>query len=1583
MKKRILASFLSLVLVLSLVPASALAAEEPSEVSAEPTIVEPVEPSEVPAEPEETVCAELDGCAEDTHDPACPLYVEPEEPAEEPTEPENTPDTQSGVEDDSEPTDNDVDEANTPQSADGANLSQDADNAGSPVNEIKSATEITTAGGELGAGTYTLTGDVTLETANLSIPANTEVRIDLNGHTLTGNGSGSVITVQGTLTIKDTGSNGQITGCGSSASDQVRATQVNGGGIYIADGGKVTLEGGAITGNTAYNGGGVYVAKGTFIMTGGSISNNLSTRTNGGGGGGVYILDGGSFQMDNGKIAQNSSSSSGGGAVVYGTMIVNGGTISQNKALKGGGIFTGSPSVLTLNGGTITGNSLTEPQTGVGAGINIEAGCEFTVSGSPKVTENKIGEVDQNIYLDGGRCIALNGNLDNAAVLSVTLSGKTGKVTDARTYTFSDNSIISDDETLSIQIRNGDVYFMEKSVSEEDAVCSLLSDGKPVYFASLSGAVTALPSDDNVVTILRETVILDGQIDLLPNTSATITTNLNETVISWPDADTWYVNIPKTAELTVRGNVVFKGNHESNGENRATSNINAFRVAGKLNWGTPNGTSEYPKIQHFQNTAGGAGGPIHVNEGGTLNLYCGTISHNAASRGGAVYATGENAKLNLMGGTIQNNSAQYGGGAAVAGKASMELTGTVIKNNSATSQGGGICALDHSSIVMSGGTISGNKDGTATNQKLKGGGVGVMTGSSFTMTDGLIGGLSDGDKNSAADGGGICVTTTAGAHEPCTIELTGGAIKGNNAKNGGGVYVSGVDGKNPSASISGDVHISGNTAETYGGGVYLKFSAATISGGTIGGSGTNNIANSANEGGGVYSQNSSLVITGGTISGNKASTFGGGVRVFRSKAGIDVPDLKITDGTISNNSAVTGGGLHLKGNNASNIVVSEFLGGTVTENTATSNAGGIYIENCTTKMQGNPIITGNTSNGPTTNNIYLTNQTKITLTGALTSGAGIGVTMQNYAENVVVAEGTDDYTVTEHDAGFFTYDVSNGNLLIEKAKDQNSLILQKKDTNVTYYTVTLKLPEHVLADIADTHEVKKDDPYEVTFTVEEGYKIASVTVGGQEVALSEGNKITLEKVTADTEIKVTETAKDIHVTPEKIDVIGTCGTELTHQIDVSASYVAKNSIIRSYELAQDNVLPKGLTLSDTGLISGTPEEAGEWANGKEVSVVVTAQNGQTATITLNVKINKAIPTISITADKSSIVGGGTVELTVNVVPADSTVTVTQTDDQGSAAKTLTLTSGKVSVALDNKNAKYTFTASCAETDNYTAGSNTCTVTVSRRSSGGGSSSSSGDYIVSVDSDKHGTVTVSPKRADKGDTVTITVKPDKGYELDELTVTDKSGDTIKIKDKGNGKFTFTMPGSKVTVEASFKQIDTEPEVPAFADVPADAYYADAVAWAVKEGITSGTSAATFSPNASCTRAQMVTFLWRANGSPVVNYAMSFTDVPADAYYAEAVRWAVSEGITTGTTATTFSPNATLTRGQTVTFLWRANGSPAVSGSNFGDVASDAYYASAVAWAVSEGITSGTGDNNFSPEAPCTRAQIVTFMYRDAQ
>ena len=269
-----------------------------------------------------------------------------------------------------------------------------------------------------------------------------------------------------------------------------------------------------------------------------------------------------------------------------------------------------------------------------------------------------------------------------------------------------------------------------------------------------------------------------------------------------------------------------------------------------------------------------------------------------------------------------------------------------------------------------------------------------------------------------------------------------------------------------------------------------------------------------------------------------------------------------------------------------------------------------------------------------------------------------------------------------------------------------------------------------------------------------------------------------------------------------------------------------------------------------------------------------------------------------------------------------------------------------------------------------------TVTYVAPSSGGGSSSSSRRYDVSAPSVKHGDVTVSPKNASKGDTVTITVKPDSGYELDTLTVKDASGSKIKVKDKGDGKFTFTMPASKVTVSAEFAEIETLD----FADVSTDAYYYEAVKWAAKKGITGGTGDGNFNPNGSCTRAHIVTFLWRAAGSPEPKSTVSFADVPADSYYAKAVAWAVENGITLGTGDGTFSPNATCTRAQSVTFLYRALGTAPTTVNGFTDVTADAFYADAVAWAVESGVTNGTSASTFSPNNGCTRAQIVTFLYR---
>ena len=261
------------------------------------------------------------------------------------------------------------------------------------------------------------------------------------------------------------------------------------------------------------------------------------------------------------------------------------------------------------------------------------------------------------------------------------------------------------------------------------------------------------------------------------------------------------------------------------------------------------------------------------------------------------------------------------------------------------------------------------------------------------------------------------------------------------------------------------------------------------------------------------------------------------------------------------------------------------------------------------------------------------------------------------------------------------------------------------------------------------------------------------------------------------------------------------------------------------------------------------------------------------------------------------------------------------------------------------------------------------------------SSSDPTYSVTVDKTENGSVTVSPKSASKGDTVTVTVKPDSGYVLETLTVTDKNGNELTLKDKDNGKYTFTMPAGKVEVKATFMEDNSVLNF--FYDVPNGAYFYEAVKWAVENGITDGVGDNLFAPDQPCTRAQIVTFLWRAAGSPEPKTASSFTDVSASAYYAKAVAWAVENGITNGMTATMFAPDATCTRGQSVTFLHRALKGTASSSANFTDVKSDAFYADAINWAVANNVTNGTSNTTFSPNADCTRAEIVTFLYRAYQ
>ncbi|MBR5536761.1 MAG: S-layer homology domain-containing protein, partial [Clostridia bacterium] len=337
--------------------------------------------------------------------------------------------------------------------------------------------------------------------------------------------------------------------------------------------------------------------------------------------------------------------------------------------------------------------------------------------------------------------------------------------------------------------------------------------------------------------------------------------------------------------------------------------------------------------------------------------------------------------------------------------------------------------------------------------------------------------------------------------------------------------------------------------------------------------------------------------------------------------------------------------------------------------------------------------------------------------------------------------------------------------------------------------------------------------------------------------------------------------------------------------------------------------------------------------------------------------------------------------------AGATVTLGKTLTYNGSEQTKTVTSVKIdgltvtyTVAGNTAAEVGTYTLTVTGTGNFT-GTVEKTWSIVKASSGG--SASVPAYPVDVTDSTNGKIESDMDRASKDDTVTLTIKPEQGYVLEKLVITDQEGNEIPYVEE-DGKYTFTMPASKVSVAVTF--LEDIANQKNFADVPADAYYAEAVRWAANNGIAAGVEGDYFLPDAYCTRAQAITLLWRAAGSPAPESSMMrFEDVAEDAYYYEAVLWAVEKGLTTGISETEFAPDMECTRAQIATLLWRAAGYPTAEGieMRFADVAEGAYYYEAVLWAVEAGVTTGTTETTFTPDVQCTRAQIVTFLWRSAK
>ena len=478
--------------------------------------------------------------------------------------------------------------------------------------------------------------------------------------------------------------------------------------------------------------------------------------------------------------------------------------------------------------------------------------------------------------------------------------------------------------------------------------------------------------------------------------------------------------------------------------------------------------------------------------------------------------------------------------------------------------------------------------------------------------------------------------------------------------------------------------------------------------------------------------------------------------------------------------------------------------------------------------------------------------------------------------------------------------------------------------------------------VPDTHHVEDSGNGSYPFAVKEGGKSDATII-----------------VTAETNATVSETIKNeektkIEAVKDKANVDGVAAAIR----DDKKADIAKAAGVTDEQLAGKNMIETEITVK-------VEAKAADLAKGK-----LTFEASPVATVKVNGTVKGTAPVTN------SMLNGQPITVKLPLPAGFTPEQIKHISSDGSVEYFLkTAKRGAKTFEIKDDCAVFTITK-------FSTFELSGTITYVEPSSGSGSSSSSRRYDVSAPSVKHGDVTVSPKSASKGDTVTVTVKPDSGYVLETLTVTDKNGNELTLKDKDSGKYTFTMPAGKVEVKATFMEDNSVLNF--FYDVPNDAYFYEAVKWAVENGITNGVGDNLFAPGQPCTRAQIVTFLWRAAGSPEPKgTAAGMTDVVPGSYYAKAVAWAIENGITTGTAEGTFSPDATCTRAQAVTFLARAQNAKATGKTAFSDVPADSYFADAVAWAQANGVTTGTSETTFSPDNDCTRAQIVTFLYRANQ
>ena len=1371
------------------------------------------------------------------------------------------------------------------------------------------------------SGNYYLTRNVTL-TSSAYLQ---DVNICLNGYTVTLSDVGRIYP-SGTMQLTDCSVNGKLESYSGKAN----------GGVMISGGNTFCLYGGTLNGvkvEISQTGGG------TFNMYGGKITGNTQ---------GTVV--GQSKTSNKSTITIN----------MYGGEI-SGNNISENQ---GGGVFVGSGNQFNMYGGTIQNNSAVD-----GGGVyiapagNAYSAGEMTICGDAVIQGNKAGSVLNNVSLPSGKTITISGKLGKNANIGVTTRANLSQgnvniatATDAgwvaaKNFT-SDNSaydvgLVNDGKTVQLQVHSHQwAYSASQDGTTITATCTAEhcdlenGNGGSVQIVPPSGSLI-YDGNEHTATVNKSQ---DWQGDTVAEADIKYTKDGDNTVTGNPkDAGTYTASITvggvtasvkytiAQAELTIDSVTVTSKTYNGS----ADAEITNVTFTGLKNSEALTKGKDYEVSGTFNsanvNEANKVTGTVTLKDTSKVKNYKLPITTYDVSATIAQAATPA-APTGLTGVKDQLLStvslAAHPGWSWADGTVSMSTAGSQDFNANYHDSNGNYA--DGTNVPVSVNVV--NK--TDTGVTITGLPQTVTYGQEFTLTASQTGDTGTSGKWSwDFDGDYFQEKSTGGHQETLTLQ----AIK------------AGTPSKGITATYESGTHKGSATVNAV-----VEKKEVTVSGITA--------ANKEYNGNNTATVNASGATITGKVDGDKLTITATGT--FADADAGENKTVTLTLGTLG-------------GADSANYTLA--TAGNQTETKANITAKDVSISAVTVSDKD---YSGNA-------NATVASVTITGVSGALSMGTDFDVTSATFPDADADTANVDvTINVALKDTAANNYNLTNGmGYVVTSAAKINKAAYggaaPTKTVNILKNYAGVQTGRLTAADFFTTAPAEA----KITHAVPNSNPSSMMSLAGED---SSGNFTYASKknITAASDENWTVTISSKNYT----DITGT----LTFSpVDRTNAGVTISGVPTSKIYGESFTLTASVTDAGTGTGSWTwtsNDPSVLQVTGIGASATVKALKAGSATIsakyesdttmgeqtTAPITVGKRV--ITVTADNKSMTVNGTLP-TFTVTYGNLPSGVQAADIFGTLASASTTTDGKTTGSFD-----ITVTTPVLKTEagaNYEVGAVTKgTLTVNpRSSSGGGGGSSVSTYSVTVGKTDNGSVSVSPKSASKGDTVTVTVTPDKGYTLETLTVLDKNGKELKLTEK-NGKYTFTMPAGKVEVKVTF--MDDNTMLNYFVDVKAGDYFYDAVKWAAEKGITSGTDATHFGPNAACTRAQIVTFLWRTAGSPEPKSTGSFADVPTDSYYAKAVAWAVENGITGGTGDGKFSPNATCTREQAVAFLYRASGSPAVSGgSAFNDVAANAYYADAVAWAEKNEITGGIGGGLFGSGNDCTRAQIVTFLYRTYQ